>query len=264
MDFALIRKDARDRLKGNWGTAVLTVLVYTLISTAVEGVGFFSDTIFGLLGSILFLVVYGPLQYGMTSVFLKIHRGQKTEMSDLFTGFNGDVGNKMSAGISIYIYTFLWSLLLIVPGIVASYSYSMTYFLMLDNPKLKADEAIKQSKKMMDGHKMELFCLDLSFIGWIILGILTCGVGMLWVSSYMNAAHARFYEAISGKVGVQEPETEESGESEIKSQDEVKPYTESGDATVIYRLKCKTCGATETHTEKKDSCPYCGGEMEEV
>ena len=256
MNYALIRSDARDRLKGNWGTAVLTVLVYSLLSTAIEGIGFVMNEAVSLIGSILFVLVVGPLQYGQATVFLKINRRKKTEMSELFYGFNDNVGNKMMAGVWISIYTFLWSLLFIIPGIVAYYSYSMTYYLMIDNPKLEGKEAITKSKEMMKGHKMELFCLDLTFIGWMILSIFTFGIGMLWVSAYMNTAHARFYEAISGNTGVEK-------EMEIKQTSEVGGQTETGDATVVYNLKCDQCGATETHTEKTTACPYCDGTMKE-
>lgn len=258
MNYSLLRSDARERLKGNWGTAVLTVLVYMVLSIAMEGLGFVAGDLLSLIGSIVFIIAYGPLQYGLNSVFLKINRKQKTEMSDLFTGFSSDIGNKINAGVSIYLFTFLWSLLLIIPGIVASYSYSMTYFIMLDNPKMRSSDAIKKSKEMMKGHKMELFCLDLTFIGWILLSVLTLGIGMLWVSAYMTTARARFYEAISGSTGV----TEEV-ETEVKNADEVAPYTEDPDATQIYRLKCNDCGATETHTQKTSTCPYCGSTMTE-
>jgi len=261
MNYSLIRQDARERLRGNWGIGALVVLVYSLLSTAVEGIGFiFPGDVFSLIGSIIFIIVCGPLNYGLKFVFTKVNRKEKSDVGDLFCGFNGNFSNKISAGVSIYIYTFLWSLLLIIPGIVASYSYSMTYYIMIDNPNMNANDAIKRSKEMMKGHKMQLFMLDLTFIGWILLGILSLGIGMFWVSAYMETARARFYEALAGTPNT--IETEEST-STVKSESDVKPYTETSDANVIYRLKCDTCGATETHTNKVTECPYCGGTMRE-
>ena len=262
MNYSLFRSDARARLKGQWGTAALIVLVFSLLSAAVEGFGFmFDGDAFSLIGSIVFIIVSGPLTYGFYNVFTKINRGKKADVGDLFIGFNEDTGNKINAGVSIYIYTFLWSLLFLIPGIVASYSYSMTYYIMIDNPKLSSKEAITKSKEMMRGHKMQLFMLDLSFIGWIILGILSLGIGLIWVYAYMQAAHARFYEALAG-VPSQSEETENS--TTIKNENEVSPFAQSGDADVIYRLKCDKCGAAETHTQKATTCPYCGGTMHEA
>ena len=96
------------------------------------------------------------------------------------------------------IYIVLWSLLLVIPGIVASYSYAMTGYILAENPELSAGEAITQSKEMMYGHRWRLFCLHWSFIGWEILSILTLGVGSLWLRPYKQAAAAAFYREVSG------------------------------------------------------------------
>ena len=107
------------------------------------------------------------------------------------------------------IYTFLWTLLLVIPGIIKHYSYSMTSYVLHDNPELKYDDAIDRSIKLMKGHKMKLFLLDLSFIGWILLGIITCGIGMLWVYPYWLTSHAAFYndllEEEAAKTAEREP-----------------------------------------------------------
>ena len=262
MNYSLIRQDARERLRGNWGTGALIVLVYALLSTAIEGIGFvFPGDAFSLIGTIAFIIVCGPLNYGLAYCFTKINRKNKTDVGDLFNGFNNNFSNKISAGVSIYVFTFLWSLLLIIPGIIASYSYSMTYYIMIDNPNMSSSDAIKKSKEMMKGHKMQLFMLDLTFIGWILLGILSLGIGMFWVNAYMETAHARFYEALAGTPEQAQTESEES--TTVISADTIKPYTETSDANVVYKLKCDTCGATETHTQKSSDCPYCGGKMKE-
>jgi len=95
------------------------------------------------------------------------------------------------------LYIFLWSLLLIIPGIVASFRYSMTDFILAENPDLSASQAIEKSKAMMSGNKWRLFCLHFSFIGWDILASLTFGIGYLWLTPYKQAAFAAFYRDVS-------------------------------------------------------------------
>lgn len=96
------------------------------------------------------------------------------------------------------LYIFLWSLLLIIPGIVAGYSYAMTNYILAEHPELTAGEAIKQSKAMMTGNRWRMFCLRFSFIGWSLLCSLTLGIGNLWLVPYKQAAEAAFYRDISG------------------------------------------------------------------
>ena len=84
-----------------------------------------------------------------------------------------------------------------IPGIIAAYRYSMATYIMAENPDMKAMEAIEASKQMMSGNKFRLFCLDLSFIGWDILGMITLGIGMLFVRPYQQAAKAAFYREVS-------------------------------------------------------------------
>lgn len=93
----------------------------------------------------------------------------------------------------VLIRVLLWSLLLIIPGIVVSYSYAMVPYLLAENPNLTPAEALERSKQMMEGNRMRLFCLHLSFIGWDILATLTLGIGYLWLHPYKEAANAAFY-----------------------------------------------------------------------
>ena len=96
------------------------------------------------------------------------------------------------------IYEILWTMLFIIPGIIASYSYAMTDYILAENPELTAKEAIEKSKDMMEGNRWRLFCLEISFIGWRILSVLTLGIGGLWLVPYMEASVAAFYREISG------------------------------------------------------------------
>ena len=96
------------------------------------------------------------------------------------------------------LYVFLWSLVFIIPGIVAGYSYAMTDYILAEHPELTAGEAIEQSKAMMYGNRFRLFCLQFSFVGWDLLCALTLGIGNLWLRPYKQAAEAAFYRDISG------------------------------------------------------------------
>ena len=109
------------------------------------------------------------------------------------------------------LYVLLWSLLLIIPGIMASYSYAMTEYILAEHPELSASEAIRRSKEMMEGHRFRLFCLDFSFIGWSLLCSLTFGIGNLWLTPYTQTSRAAFYREISGTENYYSGDTYEEG-----------------------------------------------------
>ncbi len=113
-------------------------------------------------------------------------------------------GDGFCLNILTAIFVLLWTLLFIIPGIIASYSYAMAPFIMLENPNCGARCAISESKEMMRGNKWRLFCLDISFIGWIILSAFTLGIGYLWLNPYMEVSRAAFYREISGTSYVQD------------------------------------------------------------
>ena len=187
-----IREQAYKALEGNWAMAVAISLVFFLIfqSPSVPSI-FSTDLTFIDILSLLLL----PLAYGYFVTFLKLIRGKNLELTSLFEGFN-DYGRILFTILLVNVYTFLWSLLLIVPGIIKGYSYSQTCFILKDNPELSYNAAIEESMRMMDGKKMKLFLLDLSFIGWFILSCLTLGIGFLFLCPYNVASHAAFYEEL--------------------------------------------------------------------
>ncbi len=126
-----------------------------------------------------------------------VDRQKEPEVNTLFSYFN-HWKTVTIANLLQTVYVLLWSLLLIIPGIIASYSYAMTGYILAENPKLTASEAIDRSKQMMEGNRWRLFCLQISFIGWSILASLTLGIGNLWLRPYRQAATAAFYREISG------------------------------------------------------------------
>ena len=143
------------------------------------------------------IVIAPALNLSLCIIFLNVVRDRKVEISDLFSGFN-KLGRAWWLYFLMGLFTALWSLLLIVPGIVKSYSYSMAYYVLADNPEMTAREALKESMRIMDGHKMELFALHLSFLGWILLSYVTFGLSLFYVIPYMSATVANFYEGIKG------------------------------------------------------------------
>ncbi|XOK60788.1 DUF975 family protein [Paenibacillus elgii] len=181
-----LRRMARESLQGNWVNAVLGVFIYGIILSVMANIP--------LIGWIGAIVITGPLTYGLYGYYLGTVRGELTSVSNLFDGFNNNqFGNAFVLNLVSGIFIFLWSLLLIVPGIIAALSYSQAYFIMRDNPGMPALDALRQSKEMMNGHKTRLFMLYLSFIGWILLGMIPFGLGMFWVQSYIYASVAAFY-----------------------------------------------------------------------
>ena len=149
-----------------------------------------------VIGAFGFIFITGPLAFGMAAIFLKLSRGEHFGTETLFRGLD-DYMRTFSAGLLICLYTLLWTLLLIVPGIIAGLSYSMTFFILNDNPNMSASDALKYSQDMMQGHKAELFTLILSFLGWFILGIIGWGIPFFWIGSYFNAALTVFYQNVN-------------------------------------------------------------------
>lgn len=191
-----LKARAKDQLGNNlfcnaWLFAVLACFIFSVICSAAGSI------IVGI-GAV---IVTGPLSFGLNYLFLKQARDhQPMDLGDMFKGFSSDFGQNLLIGLMTAIFTALWSLLLIVPGIVKVYSYSMVYYIKADHPEYDWRQCIAESQAMMNGHKMDLFILDLSFIGWMIVGSLCLGVGTLWVSAYMEAARAHFYESIQSYV----------------------------------------------------------------
>lgn len=184
---AEFRARARESLAGNWTHAVLHYLLYWII---IGACGILS--VIPIVGWIGVIIVSGALMYGMMNFYLSMSRGVIPKTADLFSGFSRFVDTFLLY-ILCAIFIFLWSLLLVIPGIIAAFRYSQAYFILRDNPGISPLEAINRSKAMMDGHKGRLFMLLLSFIGWYLLALLTFGIGMLWLAPYAYTAFGHFH-----------------------------------------------------------------------
>ena len=211
---------ARRQLKGVWGAMAFTYFIYFLI--------FLPQYIFSFLNSILdseqyhFLVLQnllydympnitqfipgisnvlavimllaaGPFALGFAGFFLKRIRGEQIAVENIFDGFKCFFQSFLLMFFTV-LFTALWCLLLIIPGIVKAFGYSMAFYIMYDNPEIKPQEALKKSQIMMKGYKFKLFLLELSFLGWMLLAYLSFGIGFLWLNPYMYLSIANFYE----------------------------------------------------------------------
>ena len=188
-----VKLQAKQSLHANLGTAIGTTIVSSLILGLISAIG--SLVIVGSIASLVFVGVFGV---GLSIVFLNIVRNCPVQFGDLFKGFN-NFGTNCLAGILTSLFTALWSLLFVIPGIVKTYSYAMTYYILADNPEMKPNDAITASREMMDGHKFDLFVLHLSFFWWYLLGSITFGLAYIYVIPYVNAAQANFYETIKAE-----------------------------------------------------------------
>lgn len=183
------RLEAKEALKNNWALAIAVVVLFAL------AIGLVSTTFIGG------IVLSGALMVGYAYTMIQFCRRGSFKIEDLVQGFRTD---NFTATIGLYvkmvIYIFLWSLLFCIPGIVKSYAYSMAPYIMADHPEITGEQAITASKNLMNGKKGRLFCLHLSFIGWVILSCLTFGILFIWVGPWMEVAQAKFYESIKDEV----------------------------------------------------------------
>lgn len=232
------RSIARDSLKGKWAIAVIVGLIAMLlggISSNGPEVNFeYSDNgatvnldianqtvysttqgiapelkgliiggavyiiIIALVFAVIYFVLGSIIKVGYSKFNLDlVDRTKEPEIGTLF-GYFGNWKTTAMAELLQTVYVLLWSLLFIIPGIIASYSYAMTGYILAENPDMDPSEAISRSKEMMSGNRWRLFCLQFSFIGWSILSSLTLGIGNLWLTPYRQAATAAFYREVSG------------------------------------------------------------------
>lgn len=202
------KNEALSALRGNWANALVATII--LVALAL----FFSSN--DAINSYYQRIVINPfIGYSLTFVslfvLLPLAVGYSNSMRVLLeTGDNRLANNSFSLGFGNWlhvvwgmilstIYIFLWTLLLIIPGIIKSYSYALTPYILVEHPEMSANEAIEESMRLMDGHKFDLFYLQLSFIGWAILSILSLGLGFFWLIPYQMTAQAAFYRDIKNE-----------------------------------------------------------------
>ncbi len=181
----ILMDQARNSLRGKWGLAIGTLVVFILIQIAIEFIP--------VVGWIISILITGPISIGLAIFALSLSRQQNAKLIQIFDGFQ-----KFGVGLGAYIlqviFVILWMLLLIIPGIIAVHAYFMTYYIIAENDTIGPLEAISKSKEMMRGNKWKLFCLGFRFLGWALLCILTFGIGFLWLFPYMIVSCTQFYD----------------------------------------------------------------------
>ena len=216
MNASELRLKARQSLKGNYWNAVLMAFLAAIFGALIVNGGTFdldfkqevptvlqdlpkivARVLLAVIGtfsafSLVHLILGGVVQLGYAQYLLKQQDREISAVKDLFSQFDRFKDGFLQLFLR-KLFVALWSLLLVIPGIYKSFAYSMTPFLMAEDPTLSARAAMRLSEEKMDGHKWELFCLELSFIGWILLAVITFGVGEIFLAPYMNAAFAAFY-----------------------------------------------------------------------
>jgi len=190
-----LMRAARESLKGNWGVAIVTFLIYTLL-TSTSGSLRASDS-FLTISATITLIIGGPLALGAAIFSLSLARGKEARLEQIFLGFN-NFSTAFITYLLILVYVLLWTLLLIIPGIIAALGYSMTFYILVDDPLIKPQDALRKSKSMMNGYKEKLFYLCLRFFLLSFLCILTLGIGFLWLIPYFHVTMAKFYDDIKG------------------------------------------------------------------
>lgn len=222
------RREARTALQGKWGIAVGTFTIYIAIILLFNFLGGGLRHTFNLFDAINYLIV-GALVLGLTRFFLNLVRDQGPRVKQLFFYFTS-LRRYAKSILFIFIYLlfiFLWTLLLIIPGIIKAYSYAMTAFILNDEPELSVFEAITKSRQMMDGYKWKLFLLKFSFIGWVILGLIPLGLGLLWVIPYMQTAFSRFYLHVKEQLAVHDGLHKRVNLAEVKTETKPAPNIEN-------------------------------------
>lgn len=218
------RKDmklcAKEDLRGRWPMAIaamlLALFVPNLVATlpssllsfgyemslsaesyGIASVSYFLSTVWNIMATYL---IMAPLSMGYIYFNLCIARRREASALMPYRAFTSGVYGRVTLGyFMMNLFIMLWSLLFIIPGIIKGFSYAMMPFLMMDDPSKGWKEALEESKCMMRGHKWELFVLDLSFFGWLLLVVITLGIAALYVVPYMQQAEANFYRVLKGE-----------------------------------------------------------------
>ena len=203
MNRAELKSMAKAQIKGKIGILFLITLIIAVGSALATSI----LSMIPVIGSIAAMIIVTPaFTLSLVRVYLSLAQGAQPEVKDAFTGFD-DFWSAFKVTFLMGLYTFLWSLLFVIPGIVKSYAYSMSLYILAENKGKSASECIKESMEMTDGHKMELFVLGLSFIGWALLGSITFGIAYIWIIPYMQATYVNAYNSL--KPAVESPVIEE-------------------------------------------------------
>ena len=199
MNRAELKAAAKEQIKGKIGILFVITLIIGLISGSAGAILSFIPG-----GSIVASVIITPaFMISIIRVYLNVVKGEQPKVSDAFSGFD-DFWAAFKVNFLVGLFTFLWSLLFVIPGIIKALSYSMSLYILAENKGKPALECINESKAMTEGHKAELFVLGLSFYGWLLLCGITFGIAYIWVGPYMQATYINAYNSLKPAVTVEE------------------------------------------------------------
>lgn len=184
------KKAALASLSQNWGVACLLAIVFFVLVAISE-----------FAGPVINMCVVGIMSVGIFFTFMRIialsqagnSGSERVSFGTFLEGLEKHWLNALLGGLWYFLWVFLWTLLFVILGIVKAYSYSMMFCVFAENPKISAMRAMDLSKILTSGHKADLFVMDLSFLGWMILCALTCGIGSIWLFPYMQMAKTHAY-----------------------------------------------------------------------
>ena len=195
MENKQIMKEAQESLKGKWGISIAACLIATIITILVSFIGgYLINEDWG--GNILSLLIVPPIGVGMALFFLNLYDGKKLEISTIFNPYKEVWLNSVLAYFMMIVIIFIGSILLIIPGIIASLMFSQVLYIIAEDNKIDPYNALVKSKKMMEGNKWKLFKIILRILLLAIVCILTLGIGFIWLAPYQNAVYAKFYNTI--------------------------------------------------------------------
>lgn len=185
------KKAAKEQIKGQ----ILMLFAITLIISAIYSV----VSVIPVVGQIGIFFVAGALNISLYKIYLNLTKGQSPQLEDIKIGLD-----QWKEGTILFffmgLFTFLWSLLFLIPGIIKMFAYSQATYILAENPGMSGRQALKESIILMKGHKMEFFLLSLSFIWWNLLAACTCGLLYIWLAPYMSATFANYYNYLKGDV----------------------------------------------------------------
>lgn len=201
MDRVSLKSNAKAQLKGKWGLAVITSFVGILIISGFSGIIEVIEPeggILAIIGRLISLFLGGLITLGVSKFVLNIATYRQASFDDLFSGTNIYL-KTLGLWVVILVCVFIATIFLIVPGIIVGLMFSQAFFILCEDNEKSIIECLKESTDIMIGHKLDLFVLGLSFIGWWILAIVTFGIASLWVYPYQEVTFANFYLSIRRK-----------------------------------------------------------------
>lgn len=187
-----LKSVAKSSLKGRWGDPIVVTLIVIVLYLPASIIPHINKDL-ALVGNILSLLIAGAVNFGVCCYFLAFVKNPgQPGIGTIFSGFAAYIRSTCMY-LWLLLWIILWCLLLIVPGIIKSFAYSQCFFILAENPSVSPTTALKLSIKMTEGHKWDVFVFYLSFLGWILLGLLPCGIGLLWVVPYMATSMTNLY-----------------------------------------------------------------------